>query len=196
MTFPELSLIPLVIERMADIRYQQSHAVVRRLEGGYHPGNNKRDRNPTMWGVTERTFHAWLTDRKQALRPVREITEKEAGLIYRTRYWDPSRAIHLPWPMCLVHFDAWVNHGGKWPPTFRREYPNDFLGYLRRRHRFYDAIIRNNPDMEGNRNGWYNRLWVLSIVGVDDAAREHFVKTGRYPERPADLVVRPAVQVS
>lgn len=30
---------------------------------------------------------------------------------YRDRYWSPVRASEMPWPWCLLSFDAAVNHG-------------------------------------------------------------------------------------
>jgi lysozyme family protein len=30
---------------------------------------------------------------------------------YRNRYWSPVRAAEMPWPWCLLAFDAAVNHG-------------------------------------------------------------------------------------
>jgi lysozyme family protein len=30
---------------------------------------------------------------------------------YRNRYWSPIRASEMPWPWCLLAFDAAVNHG-------------------------------------------------------------------------------------
>lgn len=81
------------------------------FEGGYvdHP------RDPggaTNMGITHRTLAAWR-GKAVSKADVRALTQKEAGQIYRERYWNVVRGDELPDGFDLVTFDGGVNSGPK-----------------------------------------------------------------------------------
>ncbi len=86
------------------------------MEGGYSddpydPGG------PTNLGITVADLAAvrgcTLTPETaaQLKSEVIALTPALVGPIYRTRYWEPSRAPALQPPLALFHFDTAVNHG-------------------------------------------------------------------------------------
>lgn len=56
-------------------------------EGGWYDGTQPHDPNPTMRGVTQRTYDAFRRRRGVPWRSVREIADVELEAIYRG-YWD------------------------------------------------------------------------------------------------------------
>ncbi len=42
---------------------------------------------------------------------VKILTRGEAAKIYEVLYWGPSKALQMPWPLNLLHFDAAVHLG-------------------------------------------------------------------------------------
>lgn len=96
---------------MTASNYSACLRVMLAFEGGYadHP------RDPggaTNMGITHRTLAAW---RGKAVTKddVRALTAKEAGQIYRARYWNEVRGDDLPDGFDLVAFDGGVNSGPK-----------------------------------------------------------------------------------
>ena len=82
-------------------------------EGGYvdHPLDPG---GATNLGITRRTLAAWRglrLWRKLPKAEVRALTRREAGQIYRARYWDAVRADQLPGGVDYVAFDYAVNSG-------------------------------------------------------------------------------------
>lgn len=78
-------------------------------EGGYvdHP---RDPGGPTNHGITQATLAAhW--GRAVSKQEVRDLTLREAGEIYRQRYWVKVKGDHMPDGMDLVAFDAGVNSG-------------------------------------------------------------------------------------
>lgn len=80
-----------------------------RAEGGFSddpadPGG------ATNLGVTQAVYDEFRDSIRAPRQSVREITQEEARTIYTSRYWRLGRCGELPWPVCLVHFDSWVQH--------------------------------------------------------------------------------------
>lgn len=89
--------------------YESAKAFIRRREGGaYHPTHSAYDPNPTMWGITEATYHA-------AGFPgsVYEITEVEWDAIFQKRFWRKAGCHLWPEPLDLVVADPAFNSGPK-----------------------------------------------------------------------------------
>lgn len=79
-------------------------------EGGYV--NHPRDPGgATNKGVTQRTYDAYRTDRKQTSRSVRDISNTEVEAIYRRQYWDKVDGDQLPDGLAYCVFDGAVNSG-------------------------------------------------------------------------------------
>jgi lysozyme family protein len=99
-------------------------AWIRRIEGGFsdHPDDPG---GPTYAGVSQRAVVGLDVDKDgrldfdldadgdvdaEDIRALRNHPEKVADF-FRERYWHPSRASELPWPLALFHFDAAVHSG-------------------------------------------------------------------------------------
>lgn len=84
-------------------------AFIRRREGGaYHPTHGSYDPNPTMWGITEDTYHA-------AGYPgsVYDITEVQWTAIFELRFWRKAGCHLWAEPLDLVVADPAFNSGPK-----------------------------------------------------------------------------------
>ena len=127
------------------------------VEGGWWPGG-KSDPNPTMYGITARTFAAAQKRYGWYPKPVREITKAEATTIYWIEYWTAGRCGAHKWPLSLVHFDACVNHGVGNAARLLRRANGSWVDYIAARRKFYSDIIAANPDLAPNAKGWENRM--------------------------------------
>lgn len=93
--------------------YRAALAHVLRHEGGYvdHPLDPG---GATNLGITRRTLAAWRNVKpwwKLPKSDVRDMTRREAGRIYRARYWDGVCADNLPAGVDYAVFDYAVNSG-------------------------------------------------------------------------------------
>ncbi len=86
------------------------------MEGGYSddpydPGG------PTNKGITLAVYARSVStvvateNRERLISQLRTIDNSTVRAIYRSRYWQPSRAGEMPAAVALMHFDASVNHG-------------------------------------------------------------------------------------
>jgi lysozyme family protein len=66
----------------------------------------------TNMGITESTLAGAYAKSIVPHSDISKLTEAEARAIYKALYWDNYGWGELPWPLCLVLFDATVNHGG------------------------------------------------------------------------------------
>lgn len=153
--------------------------ILLRSEGGYV--NDPDDAGgATNYGITEKTYHAWLRRHERPLRGVQEITAEEVHAIYWRSYWTPAQCDRLPWPLSLIHFDAAVNCGVGaaakqlqralgvqddgliGPLTLSRAAsagPRECYRYLLERTFFYRGLARQNPTQQKFlAGGWLARL--------------------------------------
>jgi lysozyme family protein len=87
---------------------------VLKAEGGYYDGTGKGDPNPTMMGVTQKTYDRWRKASNLSVKPVRGIGMDEVASIYRVLYWTKGRCDRLAnksETIATIHMDACVNHG-------------------------------------------------------------------------------------
>lgn len=84
--------------------------VVLGAEGGYsdHPADKG---GKTNMGITEGTLINAYSKGIVPHNDIKKLTRDEAASIYKVNYWVPSKAAEMPYPLCLLHFDAAVNHG-------------------------------------------------------------------------------------
>lgn len=79
-------------------------------EGGY--SNDKDDKGgATNYGITQGTLNAAYNDKIVTHNNIKKLKKDEAKKIYEVRYWKPSKADIMSVPLCILHFDAAVNHG-------------------------------------------------------------------------------------
>lgn len=78
-------------------------AIVLVHEGGAKVTNDPADPGGlTKYGISKRA---------NPDLDIANLTEAQAGAIYRERYWTPCRCGEMPWPVALVVFDCAVNMG-------------------------------------------------------------------------------------
>lgn len=65
----------------------------------------------TNYGIMQRTYDAFCDSQNKLRADVKEITEGEVQVIYEELYWKLAHCDSLPFPLCLVVFDAAVNQG-------------------------------------------------------------------------------------
>jgi len=81
------------------------------------------------------------------------LTEEQALEIYRVHYWLKSGANRLPWPLCLVHFDSFVQNEAAATKFLHVSQGNVWL-YLAERNDWYTKA--NNWEHFGR--GWHRRI--------------------------------------
>ena len=153
-------------------------------EGGWYPGDQKRDPNPTMNGITQATYDSFRVNEGLPIRSVRLIEEPELGFIYTHMYWYPSRAHRLPGSLAVTHFDHAVNAGpreairllqrvirakpdGLWGPKTEAALEtalHEFnawelsLRYNAERIGFYHRLCARKPHLRPNLMSWVGRV--------------------------------------
>ncbi len=85
-------------------------AFVLENEGGWYPGDQPRDPNPTMYGVTQRTYDAFRAARHQPPRSVRLIAQDELRSVY-VDYWGEAGCPYTGPLTAVTLFDMSVNAG-------------------------------------------------------------------------------------
>lgn len=81
-------------------------------EGGVSERPRKDDPGgPTNYGVTQKTYDSWRSDRGEPSKPVRQMTEEEAWAIYKHNFWDPVKGEALPLGVAYAVFDFALHSG-------------------------------------------------------------------------------------
>ena len=136
--------------------WQRTLAFVLLQEGGWsdHPADPG---GATNMGITMGTFTAWRQAHGQpapSKDDLRAISDAEVEQIYRERYWNPSGASGLPWPLCLLIMDTAVLHGvGAATTWFNEVGPNPYA-FAAKRLRVYT----NSSNWKFFGAGWVNRV--------------------------------------
>jgi lysozyme family protein len=96
--------------------FDEAMRFVLKAEGGWYDGTGPHDKNPTNYGITQRTYDLYRKTMKPALakRSVRLIAADEVWAIYRILYWTKGKCDKLAERsemLATIHFDACVNHG-------------------------------------------------------------------------------------
>lgn len=132
------------------------------LEGGWYPGTLAGDPNPTMYGVTQKTYNADRDHRGLLHRSVRLIGAEEVEALYRTRYWEPMGCQFRRWPYALLAFDSAVNHGLRRAHRLDAAALDDPITFLALREAFYRQIAVGTKAKF--LRGWLNRITYLRRV--------------------------------
>lgn len=82
------------------------------------------------------------------------LTKDQALAIYKRDYWDASGANSLPWPLCLLHFDAYVQNEVA-AQKFLAASGGDPDLYMAERIEWYSHIA--DPDWTNFSRGWMRR---------------------------------------
>jgi lysozyme family protein len=84
------------------------------VEAGWYDGKSARDINPTLDGVTQRTYDKWRRANAKDKRTVQKMEPQERDSIYRVLYWTKGKCDKIAEKseiIATIHFDACVNHG-------------------------------------------------------------------------------------
>lgn len=141
-----------------NINFQKAIKLLFELEGGY--SNNKYDKGgETNYGITQKTYNAYLKKQNFQNKTVKDITKKEATKIYYEEYWLLSGAYKInDFKLAYLLFDSSVNHGVR---TAKKLYQNsqaNFDKFINLRREKYLLIVKNNPSQKIFLKGWLNRL--------------------------------------
>lgn len=103
---------------MASTLFDQAMEATLGHEGGWYDGSDPRDPNPTMYGVTQKSYDAYRDRHGLPRQTVQRIAQAELRDIYRA-YWDGTcDRVALNCPLtALCLFDLSINAG---PGTARR----------------------------------------------------------------------------
>lgn len=90
--------------------FEKSLSFVFGNEGGLsdHPADKG---GLTNLGITQSTLDRARKQITGLPENVKDLTRAQAAEIYRVLYWEKSKADKMPDPLCILHFDAAVNHG-------------------------------------------------------------------------------------
>ena len=141
-----------------DLNFQKAIKHLFHLEGGY--SNNKYDKGgETNYGITQKTYTAYLKKQNLQNKTVKQITKEDAISIYYQEYWLPSGASKiLDFKLAYLLFDSCVNHGLSCGKNLYKKSNGDFQKFIDLRREKYSSIVRNNPTQKIFLNGWLNRL--------------------------------------
>lgn len=110
--------------------------------------------DPSMYGVTQRTYDRWRTGQGLNRRDVRQITVPEYTAIYETNYWQESGADELDAQgntgLALFHFDTAVNLGVSAANDLLAQSGGDLATYAQLRKERYQAIEASQPAQHAN----------------------------------------------
>lgn len=156
--------------------FERSMEIVFKFEGGYA---NLANDEETNLGVRRSTYEAYL-GRKVKDTTFKKLKHEDVVPIYREKYWIPSGADRVAWPLCLCLFDFAVHSGvGRAVKELQRVLgiPQDGVvgqgtmdairssvnlpnRYLDAREKFIKSI--KNFNLYGK--GWLNRIQLLRKI--------------------------------
>jgi len=137
--------------------FERALAFVLSVEGGWWPGKAASDPNPTMRGITQKTYDRFRDLWRRPRQSVRRIEEAELRTIYHS-YWVAAGCPHLDWPVAVLHFDTAVNSGPGNAKKLGVRAGYQVEAYFTVRLAFYEAIAAAAPEKAPNLPGWKKRL--------------------------------------
>jgi lysozyme family protein len=117
-------------------------------EGGY-VNDPKDPGGETKFGISKRAYPDLN---------IKELSEKQAELIYRLDYWDKAGCDKTSYPLNIVVFDTAVNMGISRAIKFRNQSEYDWKDYLLLRVGHYVRLGKRYPQYL---RGWLNRVMDL-----------------------------------
>ena len=138
----------------SDVKFLHNLKLILDFEKGF--SDRKTDKRTNL-GVIQDIYNIYRKDRGLPQTDVKNITIEEAVQIYYIYFWKKSGADKLEHPMDFVFFDMYINTN---PLNAKRVLKNstDVYDLIENRRKYYDNIIKINPQKEEYRKGWNNRL--------------------------------------
>lgn len=174
---------------MTSPRFLEVHKLTAEFEGGW--SNHKADPGgKTMYGVTERVYHAWLKKNGKSKKPVRGITIAEAHEIYFEEYWLKAKCDTLNRGVDRMVYDAAVNSG----VTRSRQWLLKSIGSdddavtIKNLHSIRMAFLKRLGTWKTFGKGWSRRINAMKkaaleeVISVPDSVSEI---PDQSPEKPA-----------
>lgn len=116
------------------------------------------ERGASRYGILQSTARAFGYKGS-----IRNITREQVEGIYR-RIWQNSGASSLPYPLCVVHFDTYVNSPAAAKKILQRS-QGDIDTYLGMREKRYVKLASAKPQVYAKYlKGWKNRINSLRTV--------------------------------
>lgn len=173
--------------------FQEALAFTLRMEGAWYPGDEERDTNPTMKGITQKTYDTFRASHGMVTRSVRAIGVTELEDIYYQQYWKAITPTAVVDPLHRAVFDMAVNAGpsratkilqsllgtkpdGRFGPITNRALwlwvgseMELFNRYQTERLAFYGGLALVNKRLRPNLISWTRRVVLLSREVYHDA---------------------------
>lgn len=130
------------------------------------------ERGASRYGILQSTARAFGYKGS-----IRNITREQVEGIYR-KLWESSGASSLPYPLCVVHFDTYVNSPAAARRILQRSQGN--IGdYLAMREQRYVRLASAKPQVYAKYlKGWKNRIDSLRTVVAEHEKNIMFARTG------------------
>jgi len=128
--------------------FQKAIEFVMKWEGGY-VNNPKDPGGETNFGISKASYPE---------EDIKNMTLTRAIEIYKRDYWDAYALDLTEFPMCIVLFDAYVQHR---PSTVKRlcdASEGDWRRFIEQRRIYYLNLIQKNPALSVFKRGWLNRM--------------------------------------
>ena len=90
--------------------FDKAFGIVIGEEGGY-TWNKDDPGGETNWGITAVTLSTAIAKKLIPNTTVKNLTQEQAKIIYKSLYWDVVHGDELPEPLCVYMFDCAVNQG-------------------------------------------------------------------------------------
>jgi len=106
---------------------------------------------------------------------IRNITKEQVEDIYH-KLWERSGAASLPYPLCVVHFDTYVNSPAAAGRLLEKSQGN-IDTYLKMREQRYVRLASAKPAVYARYlNGWKNRVNSLRTMVAEHAKENMFAR--------------------
>ncbi len=136
--------------------FNQSLDFVLKWEGGYE--NDPDDPGgETKYGISKR-YNPDVD--------IKNLTEEQAGKIYRLKYWEPAGCGEEPWPFCLLMFDTAVNLGVGRAKEFKTVSGGRWERFVALRLQYYSKKVKSKPVRLKYLRGWLNRVIDLIFIAT------------------------------
>jgi lysozyme family protein len=111
---------------------------------------------------------------------IKNITRNDAEKIYR-KLWEQSGASSLPFPLAVVHFDAYVNSPAS-SKRFLEKSKGDINTYLKLREQRYVKLASSNPEVYAKYlQGWKSRIASLQNMVAAHVKANNYAENSGYP---------------